>query len=176
MVAALTTSVRGEVATQVRRSLSADSRNGLHCWHAVTQMVQTTGSGRTIIVNGTTQIVQAREECERASSRGHGGSWPALSTSQRSQKVPPDSVRTAVMRAMLPRDMQERVLDGPFNYEELRTLVSAHVDKSLVDKRRTMELSRWTLNKSTIPTRVMRCQCRALGSQGTRRPNRVRSR
>ena len=38
-----------------------------------------------------------------------------------------DSVKTAAMRAMLPKDVLERFLDGPFQYEELRNRVSACV-------------------------------------------------
>ena len=35
------------------------------------------------------------------------------------------------MRAMLPKDILERFLDGPFQYEELRNRVSAYVGKKL---------------------------------------------
>ena len=42
-------------------------------------------------------------------------------------EVVPDRMKTAAMRAILPKDMLERFLDGPFNYEELRIRVSAHV-------------------------------------------------
>ena len=40
----------------------------------------------------------------------------------------------AVMRAMLPKDMLERFLDGPFNYEELRIRVAAYVDRRRTTK------------------------------------------
>ena len=43
----------------------------------------------------------------------------------------PDSVKTAAMRAMLPRDVLERFFDGPFNYEGLRMRVSAGVGEKL---------------------------------------------
>ena len=43
----------------------------------------------------------------------------------------PDSVKTAPMTAMLPKDMLERFLDGPFNYEELRIRVAAYVGEKL---------------------------------------------
>ena len=46
-------------------------------------------------------------------------------------EVVADSVKTAAMRAMLPRDILERFLDGPFHYEELRNRVSAHVGEKL---------------------------------------------
>ena len=50
---------------------------------------------------------------------------------------------------MLPRDMLERFLDGPFNYEELRKRVNAYVGDNLAgQERRTMELM---LDNSTSP-------------------------
>ena len=42
-----------------------------------------------------------------------------------------DSVKTAAMRAMLPKDVFERFLDGFFQYEELRNRVSTHVGDKL---------------------------------------------
>ena len=44
----------------------------------------------------------------------------------------PHSVGTAAMRSMLPNDMLERFLDGPFNYEVLRVFDSARVGEKLV--------------------------------------------
>ena len=44
-------------------------------------------------------------------------------------EVVADSVKTAAMRAMLPKDVLERFLDGPLIYEELRKRVSAHVEE-----------------------------------------------
>ena len=46
-------------------------------------------------------------------------------------KVVADSVKTAAMRAMLPKDVLERFLDGHFQYEELRERVSAYVGEKL---------------------------------------------
>ena len=42
-----------------------------------------------------------------------------------------DSLKTAAMRAMLPKDVLVRFLDGPFHYEELRNRVSAYVGEKL---------------------------------------------
>ena len=53
-----------------------------------------------------------------------------LSTNQSSQVVA-DSVKKAAMRAMLPKDVLERFLDEPFQYEELRNRVSACVGEKL---------------------------------------------
>ena len=46
-------------------------------------------------------------------------------------EVVADSVKTAAMRAMFPKDILERFLDGPFHYEELRNRVSAYVGEKL---------------------------------------------
>ena len=46
-------------------------------------------------------------------------------------EVVADSVKTAGMKAMLPKDILERFLDGPFHYEELRNRVSAYVGEKL---------------------------------------------
>ena len=46
-------------------------------------------------------------------------------------EVVADSVKTAAMRAMLPKDVLERVFDGPFQYEELRNRVSAKMGEKL---------------------------------------------
>ena len=42
-----------------------------------------------------------------------------------------DSVKTAAMRTMLPKDILERFFDGPFHYEELRNRESAYVGEKL---------------------------------------------
>ena len=46
-------------------------------------------------------------------------------------EVVADSVKTASMRAMLPKDILERFLDGPFRCEELRNRGSAFVGEKL---------------------------------------------
>ena len=46
-------------------------------------------------------------------------------------EVVADSVKTAATRAMLPKDILERFLDGLFHYEELRNRVSAYVGEKL---------------------------------------------
>ena len=42
-----------------------------------------------------------------------------------------DSLKTAATRVMLPKDVLERFLDGPFHHEELRNRVSAYVGEKL---------------------------------------------
>ena len=71
------------------------------------------------------------------------------------------SVNTATMGATLPRDMLERVLDGPFNYEEFRKRVSPYVEEKPAGQDMNSEPSRWVLDTSTIPTGVVRMSCRA---------------
>ena len=46
-------------------------------------------------------------------------------------EVVADSVKTAAMRAMFPKDTFDRFLDGPFHFEELRNRVSAYVGEKL---------------------------------------------
>ena len=62
-----------------------------------------------------------------------------------------DSVKTTAMRAMLPKDVLERFLDGPFQYEELRIVCLHMWERSWLDKVRTVELNPWTLDRSTSP-------------------------
>ena len=78
-------------------------------------------------------------------------------------EVVPDSVRTAAMRAMLPTDMLERSLDGPFNYEELRIRVTAFVGEKLAGQE-TNKSNPWTLSSSTNLMETMRTsmQCNAV--------------
>ena len=46
-------------------------------------------------------------------------------------EVVADIVKTAAMKAMLPKDILERFVDGPFHCEELRNRVSAYVGEKL---------------------------------------------
>ena len=66
-------------------------------------------------------------------------------------EVAADSVKTAAMRAMLPKDVLERFLDGPFHYEELQNSVCICGRRSSLDKTRTVELNQWTSDRSTNP-------------------------
>ena len=61
-------------------------------------------------------------------------------------EVVADSVKTAAMRAMLPKDILERFLDGPFHYEKLRNRVSAYVDKM-----QAVEVNPLTSGRLTYP-------------------------
>ena len=56
--------------------------------------------------------------------------WELTLVEHESQVVA-DSVKTAAMRAMRPKDVLERFLDGPFHFEELRHRVSSYVGEML---------------------------------------------
>ena len=60
-------------------------------------------------------------------------------------------VKTTAMRAMLPKDVLERFLDGLFQYEELQIVCLHMWVRSWVHKMRTVELNLWTLDRSTSP-------------------------
>ena len=117
MAAALTTCTRGEVVTLVRRILSVSPGDGLQAWHAVTHrfkprsveqaasMARLISPKRTKNVNELVAVMQ----------------WAVTFVEHESKfsEVAADSVKTAAMRAVLPKDILERFLDGPFHYEEL---------------------------------------------------------
>ena len=127
MAAALITRTRGEVATLVRRILSVSPRNGLQVWFAVTHwfkprsVVEQAASMARLISPKRTKNVN---ELQVAVMQ-----WELTLVEHESKfsEVLADSVKTAAMRAMLPKDVLERFLDGPFHYEELRNRVSAYV-------------------------------------------------
>ena len=64
-------------------------------------------------------------------------------------EVVADSVKTAAMRAMLPKHVLSRFLDGPFHYEELRNRVSANVGEKLAGQDANGGAQPWTLGRST---------------------------
>ena len=131
MAAALTTCTRGEVATLVRRILSRGPGDGLQALRAVTQwfkprsvveqaasMARLMSPKRTKNVN---ELQVAVVQCELA----------LVEHESKFLEVVADSVKTAAMRAMLPKNILERFLDGPSNFEELRNRVSAQVGEKL---------------------------------------------
>ena len=131
LAAALISCTRGEVAMLVRRILSVSPGDGLQAWHAVTQwfkprsVVEQAASMTRLMSPKSTKNVN---ELEVAVMQ-----WELTLVeheSKFSERVA-DSVKTAAMRAMLPKDMLERLLDGPFHYEELRSRVSAFVGEKL---------------------------------------------
>ena len=131
MAAALITCTRGEVASLVRRILSVSPGDGLQAWHAATQwfkprsVVEQAASMARLISPKRTKHVN---ELQVAVMQ-----WELTLVEHESKfsEVVADSVKTAAMRAMLPKDILERFLDGPFHYEELRDRVSAHVGEKL---------------------------------------------
>ena len=131
MAAALITCIRGEVATLVRRILSVSPGDGLQAWFAVTHwfkprsVVEQAASMAKLISPKRTKNVN---ELQVAVMQ-----WELTLVEHESKfsEVVADSVKTAAMRAMLPKDVLERFLDGLFQYEELRNRVSASVGEKL---------------------------------------------
>ena len=120
-----------EVATLVRRIHSVSPGDGLQAWFVVTQwfrprsVVEQAASMARLISPKRTKNVN---EFQVAVMQ-----WELTLAEHESKfsEVVADSVKTGVMRAMLPKDVLERFLDGPFRYEELRNRVSACVGEKL---------------------------------------------
>ena len=103
---------------------------GLQAWHAVTQWFKPRSA-----VEQAASMVRLKEpkrtknvnELQVAVMQ-----WELTPVEHESKfsEVVADSVTTAAMRAMLPKDIPERFLDGPFHHEELRNRVSAYVGES----------------------------------------------
>ena len=136
MAAALFACTRGEVATLVRRILSADPGNGLRGWHAVTQCFRP----RSVVEQASSMAhlmspKRTRNVNELQTAVIH---WELTLVEHMSMftEVVPDSMKTFAMRAMLPRDMLERFLGWPFNYEEHSLLVSSYVEEKLAGQER----------------------------------------
>ena len=114
MAAALTTCTRGELATLVRRILSVSPGDGLQAWHAVTQWFkprsvgeQAASMARLISPKHTMNVNELQVtvmQCELT----------LVEHESKFSEVAADSVKTAAVRAMLPKDILERFLDGPF--------------------------------------------------------------
>ena len=106
-------------------------------------LVQTQISGGTSGVDGEAHIAKAHQERDsHAMGTEHESKFSEMAA---------DSVKTTAMRAMLPKDVLERFLDGPFQYEELRIVCLQMWERSWLDKMRTVELNPWTLVRSTSP-------------------------
>ena len=108
--------------------------DGLQAWHAVRQwfkprpvveqaasMARLISPKRTKNVNELQVAVMQRE-------------LTLVEHESKFSEVVADSVKTAAMRAMLPKDTLERFLDGPFHCEELRNRLSAHVGEQLAEQ------------------------------------------
>ena len=122
MAAALITRTRGEVATLVRRILSVSpGDDGLQAWFAVTHwfksrsVVEQAASMARLISPKRTKNVNELQVAVNGTLVEHESKF---------SEVVADSVKTAAMRAMLPKYVLERFFDGPFQYEEFRNRVS----------------------------------------------------
>ena len=131
MAAALITCTRGEVATLVRRILSVSPGDGLQAWHAVTQRFKF----RSVVEQAASMArLKSPKRTKNVNELQVAVMQWELTLVEHESKfsdVLADSVKTAAMRAMLPKDILERFFDGPFHYEELRNRVSAHVGEKL---------------------------------------------
>ena len=131
VAAALITCTRGEVATLAKRILSVSLGDGLQAWHAVTQwfkprsVVEQAASAAKFISPRRTKNVK---ELQVAVMQ-----WEPTIVEHESKfsEGVADSVKTAAMKAMFPKDIIERFFDGPVHYAELRNRVSAHVEQTL---------------------------------------------
>ena len=135
----------------VRRILSVSPGDGLQAWHAVTQwfkprsVVEQAASMARLISPKRTKNVN---ELQIAAMQ-----WELALVEHESKfsEVLADNVKTAAMRAMLPKDVLKRFLDGPFiirNFE----IVCLHVWKrSWPDRTQVVEFNPWTLGKLTNP-------------------------
>ena len=101
-------------ATLLRRILSGSPGDGLHAWHAVTQwfkprsVVEQAASMARLISPKRTKNVNEHQVAVMQ--------WELTLVEHESKfsEVVADSVRTAAMRSMLPKDILERFLDGFF--------------------------------------------------------------
>ena len=131
MAAALITRTRGEAATLVRRILSVRPGDGLQAWFAVTHWFKP----RSVVEQAAlmARLISPKRTKNVNELQVAVMQWELTLVEHESKfsEVVPDSVKTAAMRAMLPKDVLERFLDGPFQYEELRNRVSAYVGEKL---------------------------------------------
>ena len=100
----------------------------LACSHA---KVQAQISGGTGCADGETSIAKRAKNVNELQVAVMQWELTLVEFESTFPEVVADSVKTAAMRAMLPKDILERFLDGPFHYEELRNRVSAYVGEKL---------------------------------------------
>ena len=131
MAAALITCTRGQVATLVRSILNVSPGDGLQAWFAVTQwfkprsVVELAASMARLI---SPKRTKNENELQVAVMQR---ALTLVEHESKISEVVADSVKTAAMRAMLPKDVLKRFFDGPFHYEELRNRVSAYLGEKL---------------------------------------------
>ena len=94
-------------------------------------MVQTRISGATGGINGEARIAKTYKNVNELQVADMQWELTLVEHESKFPEVVADSVGTAAMRAMLPKDVVERFLEGPFHYEELRNRVSANVGETL---------------------------------------------
>ena len=131
MAAALITCTRREVASLVRRILSVSPGDGLQARPAVTQWFKP----RSVVEQAASMARLRKPKRTKNVNELQVAvmQWELTLVEHEAKfsEVVADSVKTASTRAMLPKDVLERFLDGPFQYEELRYRVSAYVGEKL---------------------------------------------
>ena len=105
--------------------------DGLQAWFAVTQwfkprsvVEQAASTARLISPKGTKNVTELQVAVMQQE-------LTLVEHESKFSEVVADSVKSAAMRAMLPKVVLDRFLDGPFHYEELRNRVSAYVEEKL---------------------------------------------
>ena len=88
-------------------------------------LVQTQISGGTSCVDGEAHIAKAHQNVKELQVAIRQWELTLVEHESQFSEVVADSVKTVATRAMLPKSVLERFLDGPFQYEELRNRVSA---------------------------------------------------
>ena len=131
VAAALVSCTQGEVAVLVRRVLGADLGNGLRCWSAITQWFRP----RSVVEEASSmaRIIAPKRAKTVSELQTLIMNWE-LALAEHQAKFPEqisDSVKTAALRGMIPKDMVDRFLDGPFDYEGLRARVSSYVGEKM---------------------------------------------
>ena len=112
--------------------------DGLQAWHAVTQWFKP----RSVVEQAASMARLMSPKCTKNVNELQVAvmQWELTLVEHESKfsEVVADSVKTAAIRAMLPKDILERFLNGPFHHEELRDRVSAYMwERSWLDKMRS---------------------------------------
>ena len=131
IAAALISCTRGEVAVLVRRVLGADPGNGLHCWYAITQWFRP----RSVVEEASSiaRLIAPKRAKTVSELQVAVMNWELALAEHQARFTEPisDSVKTAALRSMIPKELLDRFLDGPFDYEGLRARVGSYVGEKL---------------------------------------------
>ena len=147
MAAAPITCTRGEVATLVRRILSVSTGDGLQAWFAVTHWFKP----RSVVFMARLMSPKRTKNVNELQVAVMQWELTLVEHESKFSEVEADSVKTAAMRVMLPKNVLERFLDGPFQYEELRSRASAYVGEKLAGQDANGGAQPMDIGRSTSP-------------------------